>query len=105
MKTTTDALRLIMAARQGIIPRITRPLNDFERRSTKGSGAVFVFCAEESGIKLGQRVSQTLSWSRIVSRQLWIHGVDFLKRRSPTSSESSHVGTLSLVIGRPDVDP
>ena len=60
VETTTDALRLIMAARQGIIPRITRRLNDSERRSMIRSGAVFVFCVEESGIK---RWTEGLSWS------------------------------------------
>ncbi|KAI0044281.1 hypothetical protein FA95DRAFT_1562409 [Auriscalpium vulgare] len=60
VETTTDALRLIMAARQGVIPRITRRLNDLERRSMIRSGAVFVFCVEESGIK---RWTEGLSWS------------------------------------------
>jgi Gti1/Pac2 family transcription factor len=44
-------LRLIHAARQGVIPRITRRLNDNERRSMIKSGSVFVFSVEESGIK------------------------------------------------------
>ena len=60
VETTTDALRLIMAARQGIIPRTTRRLNDSERKSMIRSGAVFVFCVEESGIK---RWTEGLSWS------------------------------------------
>ena len=60
VETTTDALRLIIAARQGIIPRITRKLNDSERRVMIKSGAVFVFCVEESGIK---RWTEGLSWS------------------------------------------
>lgn len=69
VETTTDALRLIMAARQGIIPRITRRLNDSERRSMIRSGAVFVFCVEESGIR---RWTEGLSWSpsRIVGNFL-----------------------------------
>ncbi len=69
VETTTDALRLIMAARQGIIPRITRRLNDSERRSMIKSGAVFVFCVEESGIK---RWTEGLCWSpsRIVGNFL-----------------------------------
>jgi hypothetical protein len=69
VETTTDALRLIMAARLGIIPRITRRLNDSERRSMIRSGAVFVFCVEESGIK---RWTEGLSWSpsRIVGNFL-----------------------------------
>lgn len=69
VETTTDALRLIMAARQGIIPRITRRLNDSERRAMIRSGAVFVFCVEESGIK---RWTEGLSWSpsRIVGNFL-----------------------------------
>ena len=67
--TTTDALRLIMAARLGIIPRITRRLNDSERRSMIRSGAVFVFCVEESGIR---RWTEGLAWSpsRIVGNFL-----------------------------------
>lgn len=49
--STYHALRLINAARQGLIPRITRRLNDSERRTMIKSGAVFVFSVEESGIK------------------------------------------------------
>jgi hypothetical protein len=72
VETTTDALRLIMAARLGIIPRITRRLNDSERRSMIRSGAVFVFCVEESGIK---RWTEGLCWSpsRIVGNFLVCH--------------------------------
>lgn len=51
VETTVHALRLIHAARQGVIPRITRRLNDTERRTMIKSGAVFVFSVEESGIK------------------------------------------------------
>lgn len=51
VETTGHALRLIHAARQGVIPRITRRLNDSERRTMIKSGAVFVFSVEESGIK------------------------------------------------------
>lgn len=51
VETTSDALRLIQAARCGLIPRITRRLNELERRSMIKSGAIFVFSVEESGIK------------------------------------------------------
>ena len=34
-----------------MIPRVTRRLNDFERRTMVRSGAVFIFSVEESGIK------------------------------------------------------
>ncbi len=51
VETTVNALRLIHAARQGVIPRITRRLNDSERRTMIKSGSVFVFSVEESGIK------------------------------------------------------
>lgn len=51
VETTADALRLIQAARCGLIPRITRRLNELERRAMIKSGAVFVFSVEESGIK------------------------------------------------------
>ena len=51
VETTNDALRLIYAAKRGIIPRITRRLNDSERRSLIKSGAVFVFWVQESKIE------------------------------------------------------
>ena len=72
VETTGDALRLIQAARQGIIPRITRRLNDLERRAMIRSGSVFVFSSEESGIK---RWTEGLSWSasRIVGNFLVSH--------------------------------
>ncbi|OCH94821.1 hypothetical protein OBBRIDRAFT_721754 [Obba rivulosa] len=72
--TTEDALRLIEAARRGILPRVTRRLNELERRSMIRSGAVFVFSVEESGIK---RWTEGLAWSQsrisgnfLVSRSL-----------------------------------
>ncbi|KAJ7850728.1 Gti1/Pac2 family-domain-containing protein, partial [Mycena leptocephala] len=60
VKTPMDALRLIEAARRGVILRITRRLNDAERRTMIKSGAVFVFIVEESGIK---RWTDGLVWS------------------------------------------
>lgn len=51
VENTIHALRLVHAARQGVIPRIVRRLNDSERRDMIRSGAVFVFSVEESGIK------------------------------------------------------
>lgn len=69
VETTGDALRLIQAAREGIVPRITRRLNDLERRAMIRSGAIFIFSDEESGIK---RWTEGLSWSasRIVGNFL-----------------------------------
>lgn len=69
VETTGDALRLIEAARRGLIPRITRRLNDLERRAMIRSGSVFVFSNEESGIK---RWTEGLTWSasRIVGNFL-----------------------------------
>jgi hypothetical protein len=51
VETTVNALRLIHAARQGMIPRIAQRLNGLERRTMIKSGAVFVFSVKESGIK------------------------------------------------------
>ncbi|KII89695.1 hypothetical protein PLICRDRAFT_684993 [Plicaturopsis crispa FD-325 SS-3] len=69
VETTEHALRLVHAARQGVIPRITRRLNDSERRTMIKSGAVFVFDVEESGIR---RWTEGLLWSpsRIVGNFL-----------------------------------
>ncbi|KAH9943693.1 Gti1/Pac2 family-domain-containing protein [Amylocystis lapponica] len=61
VETTADALCIIEAARRGHLPRITRRLNELERRSMIRSGAVFVFSVEESGIK---RWTEGLAWSQ-----------------------------------------
>ena len=78
VETTVHALRLIQAARQGVIPRITRRLNDAERRTMVHSGAVFVFSVEESGIK---RWTDGLLWSpsRIVGNFLVSSPLAFLQ--------------------------
>ena len=49
--TTVQALRLVHAARLGVIPRVLRRLNGMERNEMIVSGAVFVFSVEESGIR------------------------------------------------------
>lgn len=49
--TTVQAMRLVYAAQQGIIPRTIRRLTAEERKTMIFSGAVFVFGVEESGIK------------------------------------------------------
>ena len=87
--TTTDALRLIMAARQGVIPRITRRLNDAERRSMIRSGTVFVFSVEESGIR---RWTEGLSWSpsRIVGNFLVSQSCQYLASRGPDAIHNDY---------------
>jgi hypothetical protein len=60
VETTVNALRLIHAAQQGVIPRVTRQLNDSERRTMIKSGAVFVFCVQESQINLKMWTGKTL---------------------------------------------
>lgn len=57
--TTYDALLVFEAARRGMIPRVTRRLNDTERNMVQ-SGSVFVYDEQESGIK---RWTDGHSWS------------------------------------------
>ncbi|KLT40744.1 hypothetical protein CC85DRAFT_303862 [Cutaneotrichosporon oleaginosum] len=57
--TTYDALLVFEAARRGMIPRVTRRLNDSERSMVQ-SGSVFVYDEQESGIK---RWTDGHSWS------------------------------------------
>ncbi|KAK7461836.1 hypothetical protein VKT23_008265 [Stygiomarasmius scandens] len=89
VETTVHALRLIHAARQGIIPRITRRLNDTERRSMVKSGAVFIFSVEESGIK---RWTDGLLWSpsRIVGNFLVYREIN--ERASSRGSHKKYTG-------------
>jgi Gti1/Pac2 family transcription factor len=51
IETTEDALRIAQAARMAKVPRVTRRLNEQERRSMIKSGAVFVFDVRESSIR------------------------------------------------------
>jgi Gti1/Pac2 family transcription factor len=51
VETTLQALRLVHAARLGVIPRVLRRLNNRERKNMIVSGAVFMFSVEESGIR------------------------------------------------------
>ncbi|KAF9074567.1 Gti1/Pac2 family-domain-containing protein [Rhodocollybia butyracea] len=50
IETTQDALLILEAARQGLVPRVRRRLVDSERKLIT-SGSVFVFDEDESGIK------------------------------------------------------
>ncbi|PBK68261.1 hypothetical protein ARMSODRAFT_888001, partial [Armillaria solidipes] len=69
VEMAVNALHLIHAAQQRVIPRITRHLNDSEQWDIIKSGSVFVFSVEESGIK---RWTDGLLWppSRIVGNFL-----------------------------------
>ena len=73
VETTVAAMRLVYAAHNGIIPRISHRLSRTERKEWIASGAVFVFDVEESGI---QRWTDGLLWtpSRIAGNFLvsWI---------------------------------
>ena len=51
VETTVQALYLVNAAKQGVIPRVLRRLDSTEREKMIVSGAVFVFDVEESGIR------------------------------------------------------
>ncbi|KAI8334596.1 Gti1/Pac2 family-domain-containing protein [Chlamydoabsidia padenii] len=59
VETTKDSLLLLEACRQGVLPRVTRRLQEQERHLVK-SGAVFCFDENESGIK---RWTDGLVWS------------------------------------------
>ncbi|KAI9485807.1 MAG: Gti1/Pac2 family-domain-containing protein [Benjaminiella poitrasii] len=50
IETTTDALLIFEACQRGILPKVTRRLQDRERNNIR-SGAVYVFDERESGIR------------------------------------------------------
>lgn len=60
IESTLDALLIFTATRSGILPKITRRLQEFEKRAQVQSGAVFVFDEQATGIK---RWTDGLSWS------------------------------------------
>ncbi|KAI8580250.1 hypothetical protein K450DRAFT_237562 [Umbelopsis ramanniana AG] len=57
---TTDSLLLYEACRRGLLPRVSRRLQEKERNCLVRSGSVFVFDEKESGIK---RWTDGLVWS------------------------------------------
>lgn len=60
VESTLDALLIFEGCRRGALPKISRRLQEFEKRALVVSGAVFVFDEEETGIK---RWTDGLSWS------------------------------------------
>ncbi|BGP21239.1 cAMP-independent regulatory protein [Rhodotorula toruloides] len=60
VETTLDALLIFEGCQRGLLPKISRRLQDFEKRELVISGAVFVFDEEETGIK---RWTDGLTWS------------------------------------------
>ncbi|KAI5476913.1 cAMP-independent regulatory protein [Pseudohyphozyma bogoriensis] len=60
VESTLDALLIFEGCQCGVLPKITRRLQEFEKRALVVSGAVFVFDEEETGIK---RWTDGLSWS------------------------------------------
>ncbi|KAI8966935.1 Gti1/Pac2 family-domain-containing protein [Mycotypha africana] len=60
IETTRDSLLLFEACKRGLLPRITRRLQDSERILMIKSGAIFCFDEKESGIK---RWTDGLVWS------------------------------------------
>lgn len=60
VESTLDALLIFEGCKRGALPKISRRLQEFEKRKLVVSGAVFVFDEEETGIK---RWTDGLSWS------------------------------------------
>ncbi|GAA5980881.1 hypothetical protein JCM10908_003900 [Rhodotorula pacifica] len=87
VETTLDALLVLEGCRRGLLPKITRRLQEFEKRALVVSGAVFVFHEEETGIK---RWTDGLSWSpsRTLDNFLVYRELD----RKPASGRSSDAG-------------
>ncbi|GAA5996997.1 hypothetical protein JCM5350_001473 [Sporobolomyces pararoseus] len=60
VESTLDALLVFEGCKRGYLPKISRRLQDYEKKALVVSGAIFVFDEEETGIK---RWTDGLSWS------------------------------------------
>ncbi|KII91801.1 hypothetical protein PLICRDRAFT_38641 [Plicaturopsis crispa FD-325 SS-3] len=102
-ETTLEALRLVLAARQGIVSRVTRRLNETERRAIR-SGAVFIFDPVESSIK---RWTDGLIWSpsRIVGNFLVYREVNDRANSRGCHSNYSEMGPSAGGMGRLGPEP
>lgn len=85
VESLDDALRIVKAARIGLIPRAVRRLSR-EERSRIFPGSVFVYEEEESGIK---RWTDDISWSPSRIRY------PFLLYRSSNMTTIGHVSGLA----------
>ncbi|GAA5866334.1 hypothetical protein JCM3774_006619 [Rhodotorula dairenensis] len=96
VETTLDALLVLEGCRRGFLPKITRRLQEFEKRALVVSGAVFVFHEEETGIK---RWTDGLSWSpsRTLDNFLVYRELD----KKPTSGRSSDAGDDGDAVAKP----
>ncbi|CAG8619577.1 12181_t:CDS:2 [Ambispora leptoticha] len=102
IETTQDTLLIFEACRRGILPRVSRRLQEKERKIVT-SGSVFVFDERESGIK---RWTDGLVWSpsRILGNFLIYRELDKRSasgsRKDSTSSSSSPSSSSPLSIER-----
>ncbi|GAA5923573.1 uncharacterized protein JCM15063_003691 [Sporobolomyces koalae] len=60
VESTLDALLVFEGCKRGYLPKISRRLQDYEKKALVVSGAIFVFDEAETGIK---RWTDGLSWS------------------------------------------
>ncbi|KAI7892471.1 Gti1/Pac2 family-domain-containing protein [Mucor mucedo] len=93
VETTTDSLLLFEACHRGVLPKISRRLQERERGSVK-SGTVFIFDEKESGIK---RWTDGLIWSpsRILGNFLIyreLGGRESLNEKAPNHDNYLHNG-------------
>ncbi|KAM0752410.1 hypothetical protein T439DRAFT_207519 [Meredithblackwellia eburnea MCA 4105] len=90
VESTLDSLLIFEGCRRNMLPKITRRLQEFEKRALVVSGAVFVFDEEETGIK---RWTDGLSWSpsRTLGNFLVYRELD---KKASGAAGSSQAGTL-----------
>ncbi|GAA6007959.1 hypothetical protein JCM10207_006980 [Rhodosporidiobolus poonsookiae] len=91
VESTYDALLIFEGTKRGILPKIARRLQEFEKRAAVVSGAIFVFDEEETGIK---RWTDGLTWSpsRTLGNFLIYRELD-KKANPPKSSAGRGKGT------------
>ncbi|OAD06315.1 hypothetical protein MUCCIDRAFT_137509 [Mucor lusitanicus CBS 277.49] len=94
IETTRDSLLLFEACKRGLLPRITRRLQDKERILIR-SGTIFCFDEHESGIK---RWTDGFVWSpsRIMGNFLIYRELEDKKTMRSTDAVFSHKQTTAL---------
>ncbi|KAK4052921.1 Global transcription regulator sge1 [Microbotryomycetes sp. JL221] len=98
VETTLDALLIFEGCRRSILPKITRRLQESEKKALVNSGSVFVFDEEETGIK---RWTDGLIWSpsRTLGNFLLYRELDKKAGRPVTDSKSDSMATQSKETG------
>ncbi|KAI9190323.1 Gluconate transport-inducing protein [Blastocladiella emersonii ATCC 22665] len=99
IRSLDDALRVVEAARTGVLPRVTRRLTDDERASLIKSGAVFCFEEHESQVR---RWADSRLWSSSRMKGSFLLYQELPPQNDASATASSPTSPTNTAASSPD---